>query len=279
MRNLLIFITKYSAFFLFLIFEVISLVIFINYNGFQKASFINTSNEVVGNLYNRVNDFYDYLSLKQINDNLAQENAKLRSQLRASYYIDSVSKHSVNDTVYKQQYSYIDARVINNSTNKRLNYLTLNKGAKEGIAKGMGVICATGVVGVVVKTSDHFATVRSLLHKDSRISAMLASSREGGTFTWNDDLNPFMGILSEVSNNAQPHLGDWVVTSQYSLFPMGIHLGRVSNLHAKAGGFFLNMEVRMAVDFSKLEYVYVVDNKLAQEQIGLEAQQKQEKDE
>jgi len=51
-------------------------------------------------------------------------------------------------------------------------------------------------------------------------------------------------------------------------------LGKVSKLTTKGGGFFLNMEVALAVDFSKLEYVYVVVNKFALEQTTLEAQEK-----
>lgn len=276
MRNLLIFITKYSAFLLFLVFEGISLYIYINYNNFQKASFINTSNEVTGNLYNRVNDFNDYLSLKEINDKLARENALLRKQLKSSYRIDSVTHKTIIDTVYKQQYTYIDARVINNSINNRMNYITLNKGSNDGIAKGMGVICDQGIVGIVVQTSPHYAIVRSMLHKDTRISAMLAKSKEGGSFMWSDDMDPHKGVLYDVANSAQPHLGDLVVADQHSLFPMGIPVGRVSNLRAKTGGFFLNMEVRLAVDFSRLEYVYVITNKLAQEQLDLEAKEKKD---
>jgi rod shape-determining protein MreC len=82
MRNLLIFITKYNAFFLFLIFEISSLLIYIKYNSFQKATFINSTNQVTGNLYAKVNEFKGYLSLKDVNDRLAKENADLRNQLR-----------------------------------------------------------------------------------------------------------------------------------------------------------------------------------------------------
>jgi rod shape-determining protein MreC len=276
MRNLLIFITKYSAFFLFLIFEGISLYIYINYNGFQKASFINTANEVTGNMYRQVNDLTDYLSLKEINDKLARENAQLRNALRTSKYIDSVKHQTVNDTVFKQQYTYLEARVINNSVNSRMNYITLNKGSKDGIEKGMGVVTNAGVVGIVAHVSPNFSVVRSLLHKDTRISAMLAVSREGGSFRWDDDMDPHKGLLYDVANSAAPHLGDLVVTDEHSLFPIGIALGKVSNLRPKTGGFFLNMEVRLAVDFSKLEYVYVITNKLAKEQVGLEAQEKKD---
>jgi rod shape-determining protein MreC len=276
MRNLLVFIAKYNAFFLFLIFEVCSLIIFIKYNSFQKATFINSSNEVTGNLYMRINEFKKYLSLNEANDSLARENSYLRNQLKSSFYIDTLNKHKVTDSVYKQQYEYIEAKVINNSVNRANNYITINRGSKHGIAKGMGVMCKLGIVGKIVYVSDHFAVVQSLLHKDSQFSAMLANNKEIGYIEWGDDLDPHKGLLKDVSNNALPKLGELVVTSGYSLFPEGIPIGTISNLHTKAGGVFLNMEIALAVDFSKLDYVNVVENKFAQEQAGLEAQQKKD---
>jgi rod shape-determining protein MreC len=276
MRNLLIFITKYNAFFLFLIFEASSFVIYVKYNSFQKASFINSTNKVTGALYTQVNELYDYMALREINDSLANENARLRNQLKASFYVDTLGKRKVNDTVYKQQYTYVVAKVINNSVNRSNNYITIDRGSRQGIVKGMGVICSSGLVGKVVFVGEHLSIVQSLLHKDSRFSAMLAKNKEIGYIEWSDDLDPHKGYLKDVSNNAQPKLGEQVVTSEFSLFPAGIPIGKVSNLHTKAGGFALNMEVRLAVDFSKLQYVDVVINKLAQEQAGLEAQQKKD---
>jgi rod shape-determining protein MreC len=276
MRNLLIFITKYNAFFLFLIFEIIALVIYIKYNSFQKATFISSTSKVTGALYTQVNGAKDYLHLKEVNDSLAKENARLRGQLKTSFYKDTSAKHEVTDTNYKQQYTFIEAKVINNSVNRRNNYITIDRGTLQGVAKGMGVICGSGLVGKVVFAGEHLSVVQSLLHKDSRFSAMLATGKELGYIEWSDDLNPHKGILKDVSNNAQPKLGEAVVTSEFSLFPAGIPIGKVSNLHSRQGGYSLNMEVTLAVDFSKLQYVDVVVNKLANEQAGLEAQQKKD---
>ena len=276
MRNLLIFITKYNAFFLFVIFEVSALLIYVKYNSFQKATFINSTNSVVTALDTRVNELYSYLSLKDVNDRLARENASLRNQLKSSYYLDTVvSKRHVIDSTYKQQYEIIEAKVIRNSINRRNNYLTINMGSKAGIAKGMGVISSDGVVGKVLFVSEHYAIVQSLLHKGTVISAMLADSKDQGSFKWGDDLDPHTGLLYDVSNNVRPKLGGWVVTSDLSLFPAGVRIGTISNLQsAKGGGFFLNMDVKLSVDFSKLQYVYVVNNKFALEQTGLEALEK-----
>ncbi|SHN10443.1 rod shape-determining protein MreC [Mucilaginibacter sp. OK098] len=276
MRNLLIFITKYNAFFLFIIFEVSALLIYIKYNSFQKASFINSSNEVTGNLYVRISEFKSYLSLKDNNDSLARENARLRNQLKSSLYADTLNKHKVTDTVYKQQYEYIVARVINNSTNRANNYLTINRGSKQGVSIGMGVISNSGLVGKVVLVSDHFSVIQSLLHKASQFSAMLANNKEIGSMQWGDNLDPHMGLLKDVSNNAVPKVGEKVVTSGYSLFPVGIPIGTISSLKTKGGGVSLNMDVALAVDFTKLQYVYVIVNKFAAEQTGLEAQQKKD---
>lgn len=215
--------------------------------------------------------------MREVNDSLSHENARLRNQLKTSFYIDSLNKHTVIDTIYKQQYEYIDAAVINNSINRRNNYLTINKGSRAGIAKGMGVICAQGVVGKVIVVGEYMSVVQSLLHKETIISAALAGTKDLGSFIWSENLNPHMGLLYDVSNNATPRVGELVVTSDLSLFPSGIPIGKIANLHSKtAKGSFLNLDVIIAVDFSKLQYVYVINNKMAQEQLGLEAQEKKD---
>jgi rod shape-determining protein MreC len=127
----------------------------------------------------------------------------------------------------------------------------------------------------VLYVDKHFSIVQSLLHKDSQFSAMLANDRVIGSFGWGDDLDPHKGLLYDVSNNAAPKLGELVVTSDRSLFPAGVPIGKISSLNAKNGkGAFLSMDVTLAVDFGKLDYVYVVTNRLAKEQLGLEAQEK-----
>lgn len=277
MRNLLIFLSKYNAFFLFVIFGIASLVIFIKYNSFQKAAFINSSNKTIGDLYSKSDEVKGYLSLREVNDSLARENARLRNQLKTSFYADTLVKHTVNDTVYKQQYQYIEAKVVKNSVNLRSNYITINIGSNAGVEKGMGVISDAGVVGKIILVGEHYSIVQSLLHKETVFSAMLANTRELGSFSWSAESDPHKGLLYNVSNNATPKLGELVVTSDQSLFPAGIVIGKLSNLHSKTDkGAFLNMDVAIAVNFSKLEYVYVINNKLAKEQLGLEAQEKQD---
>jgi len=277
MRNLLIFISKYNAFFLFIIFEFASIYLLVNFNSFQKATYIESSNNVTGLVYDRMSQVGGYLSLGTVNDSLARENARLHNLLRSSFYVDTLQKRKVTDSVYKQQYTYIVAKVINNSVNRRNNYITINKGSKDGIVKDMGVICGSGIVGIVLNTTEHLANVRSILHKDTRVSVMLADTKDIGNFLWGDNLDPHAGLMVDVPSNVKPHIGEQVVTSNLSsLYPAGIPVGKISNLQAKEGGLFLNMDVALAVDYSKLEYVYVINNWSALEQKQVEANRKKD---
>jgi len=267
------------VFFLFLIFEIWSLVIYVKYNTFQKATFINTTNQVTGQLYTQADKLNTYLSLKQVNDSLANENARLRAQLKNSFYVDTGARKTVVDTNYKQQYTYIPAKVINSTVNLRNNYITISRGSNDGIAKDMGVICGAGVVGLVRYVSPHYAIIQTLLHKDAHVSAMLADTHDPGFYMWGEDMDPTKGLLIDVPTHVRPHLNEMVVTSNTSLYPAGIPIGKITNLHAKGGGLFLNMEVKLAVDFGRLQYVYIINNKFALEQQGLEAQKdKNDKD-
>ena len=270
MRNLWIFISKYNAFFLLIIFLVISIILLVNNNSFQRASAWNSSNEFIGRSYERVNAFKSYLSLGRTNDSLAAENARLKNQLKTSFFDDSVVQRSVNDTVAQQQYTYIVAKVVNNSIHQKNNYITVNRGLQHGIRKGMGVISDKGIVGIVLNVSQHFSTIQSVLHSDTRISASVNGNI--GSLVWGEgSTDPRLARLRDIPNHVIVKKGNRVITSGYSLFPSGIEIGRVTRTGLKGGDSFLDIEIYLSTDFSKLQYVYVINNLLAEEQKELEA--------
>lgn len=277
MRNLWLFISKYNAFFLFSIFFVVSLVILVNNNPYQRASMLNSSNQLTGGAYERINQFTSYLNLGITNEKLAAENARLKSRLKLSQFNDSVLQKTVNDTVNKQQYTYIVAKVVNNSVHQKNNYLTINRGSRHGIKKGMGVIGPTGIVGIVYNVSDHYATVQSVLHADSRISASVLPGSAFGSLVWGENnYNPRVAYLEDIPNHLSLKKGQSVVTSGFSLFPAGIAVGRIISSGQSGGNSFLNIKVALSTDFTTLAYVYVVNNMLSAEQKNLEEQNKTE---
>ncbi len=275
MRNLWLFISKYNAFFLLIIFFTISLIIMVNNNSYQRASVWNSSNHIIGSTYERVNEFSSYLVLGKTNDSLATENARLKNLLKSSYYSDSIKRVIVRDTVLKQQYTYTVAKVINNSVHQKNNYLTINRGKKHGIEKGMGVTCATGIVGIVLNVSDHFATIKSLLHTETKVSASVNGNI--GRLEWGEgNFDARYAILKDIQGHLVIKKGSRVVTSEFSLFPQGSNIGTVSKTGVKGNDSSLNIEVKLDTDFSALQYVYVINNLLSKEQLSLEALNKVE---
>lgn len=247
----------------------------VNNNSYQRASVLNSSNQVIGTIYERVNELRSYLVLGKTNDSLAAENARLKNLLKSSFFSDSIKKVSVNDTILKQQYTYTVARVINNSIRQKNNYITINRGKKHGIQKGMGVTTSTGIVGIVLNVSENFSTIRSLLHSETKISASVNGNI--GSLIWGEGNNDSrVAILKDIQGHLIIKKGSRVTTSEFSLFPQGTNIGVVSRTGFKSGDSSLDIEVKLDTDFSALQYVYVINNLLSMEQVNLEVLNKSE---
>lgn len=273
MRNLWIFINRYNAFFLFVIFFTIGVVLTVNNNAYQRSVTFNSTNEVVGHAYERLNVFKKYMNLGAVNDSLATENAKLNTALIALQNLDSAKNTVVKDTTNKVQYTYLAARVIKNSITLRNNIITINKGSTDGIENGMAVISAgKGVVGIIRDVSPHLATIESLLNKDAKISVSIKSTKALGSLVWGDRNSDYRkAFIKDIPNHFKVKLRDTIVTSGFGSFPPGIPVGSVSNRGISTGDNFLTIEINLFNDFSTLQYVYVIKDKLAQEQKALES--------
>lgn len=273
MRNLWIFINRYNAFFLFIIFFTIGVILTVKNNAYQRSVTFNSTNEVVGHAYENLNVLKKYMNLGQVNDSLSAENAKLYTQLLKMRNIDSAKNTTVKDTATHQQYTYLAARVIKNSITLRNNIITINKGSSDGIKSGMAVISPQkGVVGFIRDVSDHLATIQSLLHKDTKISVNIKKNNALGSLVWGEKNFDFQkAYIKDIPNHFKVALKDTVVTSGFGSFPPGIPVGRVSNTGIATGDNFLTIEINLFNDFSTLQYVYVIKDKFAEEQKALES--------
>lgn len=270
MRNLIFFFYKYYTFILFFALELFSLVVLYQYNHYQKASFLNFTGGMASGFYETVNSTTNYFGLRNMNDSLMAENARLRSQMLNAYYQNGFTQTSINDSLYKQQYEYISANVVNNSTGKRNNYITIDKGSSHGIKPDMGVIGSNGVVGIVTNVSEHFATIRSALNSNTKISCMIQKNNAFGSLEWNGD-NPKFSSLKYVNKHVPISTNDEVVTSNFSmLFPQGLPVGKVYSHSIDAGDNFHAIKVELYTDFSTLKNVYVIRNIFKEEQAVLQ---------
>jgi rod shape-determining protein MreC len=239
-------------------------------NKFQQVSVFNSTNKVVASVMEAVNYIKEYINLKENNASLARENAMLKSLLPESFYDNSVLRTAIDDTLFSQKYSFITARVVNNSINRRSNYLTLDKGTMHGITKDMGVISSSGAVGIVKDVSDHYCTVMSVLHKNTRISTRFKNSSYFGSLLW-DGSSSTEATLVEVAKHVNFKVGDTLVTTQFStIFPEGVMIGTVKSSDIRPGDNFFRITVKLSTNFSNLSHVYIVDNLFKREQLELE---------
>ncbi len=273
MRNLWIFISRYNAFFFFIIFFGFGIYLTLKNNPYQQSIAINSTNEVVGNAYERLNILKRYLNLGQVNDSLALENAKLKTEVLALKDIDSSETVQIKDTVNQQQYTLFAAKVIKNSIGLRNNYITINKGSLDGIAKDMAVISPQkGVVGFVQEVSEHLATIRSLLNKNTSISVFVKKNNAFGSLVWGDGNFDYQkAYVKEIPNHIKVNVGDTIITTGEGSFPRGIEVGRISKTGISTGDSFMTLEIGLFNDFSTLQYVYVVKDRLGAEQKDLES--------
>ncbi len=265
MQNLLNFIVRYYFVFLFLLLEIISFFLIAHSHNHQRTFFLHSGSMITGFFYEKTINITSYMDLRQANVMLAYENALLLNSANKSFLEKDTAVYFQNDTLLMRRFTYLNARVINNSVTRRNNFLTLDKGANDGIEKDMGVITLDGVVGIVKNVSRNFSTVISLLHKDMQISVRLKKSNHIGTLTWGGG-NYKMASMGYIPSHVELTKGDTIITSGFSrMFPEGIFIGTINDFEIRRGEHFFTAEVSLALDFNKLNHVYVVNDLMAQE--------------
>ncbi|GAF04209.1 rod shape-determining protein MreC [Saccharicrinis fermentans] len=270
MRNFLRFILKHHFTFLFILLEFVAFVLVVSYNQNQRALYLSSSSRIAGGLFEKVDNVEQYFALKEINQELSNENAFLRSQMPTSFRQSNDYFSMVGDSASMHQYKYRACKVVNNTVRKHFNYVTLNKGTKDGIKPDMGVLCNRGIVGIVIKCNDHYSTALSVLNPRLKVSAKLKGSDFFGSVSW-DTKSILFATLDEIPEHANVSLGDQVITSGYSsTFPEGILIGTVDEVLHPDGESFYKIKVKLSTDFAKLSYVEVVENILQEQQQQLE---------
>lgn len=261
MWSLFRYLQRHHAFILFLLLEIIAFVLIFSNNDFQRAVYLNSASRISGSVYSKYSSIVDYFHLSRVNRELSDENARLRQEL--SHYL---SAETAPDTTLMKQitdssaYSYIPARVINNSVTRQHNYITLDKGARDGIEPDMGIVTPSGVAGVIIHTSELFSTAISLLNLRWNVSAKLKRNNYFGSLAW-DGKDYRYALLNEIPFHVDLFKGDTIVSSGYSsIFPEGMKLGVVEDFGKEGGDNFYYIKVRLSVDFKSLSYVEIIRN-------------------
>jgi rod shape-determining protein MreC len=225
-------------------------------------------NEVTGRVNEQYNKVDYYMQLKKTNLQLVQDNERLRNLMKENFEIpDTTTKIVVDSIPYDtlgnhRKWIYQAAKVVSNSVSGQNNFIVLGRGSVQQLEKDEGVIDPNnGVVGIITDVSENYAVVMSLLHKDSKINALLKNDPlGGGTIIW-DGKEPNYLTMINVRRSVKVAKGDTVITSGITTtFPYGLLIGTVEKVDPDKSSNNYIIKIKSTVNFFNLQYAYAIDN-------------------
>lgn len=282
MRGLFQLLFQNGGFITFVLVESLCFFLVVNFNTKQGGVWDNTYGIVAGNMLEQRRKAMRYSELPHTVDSLMWENAALRAALmnRQTLSINlldtawTVKIDSLPGAKSFPSYSVIPAEVVSNSVSGSNNWVMLNRGSADGIVRNSGVIAREGIVGIIRHVDEHFSLAMSVLHQQTKISAILRGQL--GSMVWTGG-DPSMMLLNDIPKDIEPMVGDTVLTSGYSsMFPKKHIIGRVASVELPKGSNFYAIKVKLAQHPGRMEQVFVVNNLFANRIDSLQMQTKNE---
>lgn len=182
---------------------------------------------------------------------LEEENLRFREAIVASERFESLAEFQE-----RREVPMVPANVIAQDLSRWFQSVVIDRGAESGVRAGMPVITGSGVVGVVAGTTPEAAKVLLVIDLQSRVDAYVQRSRARGTVRGrSEEPCEFDYVLREDDVRE----GDQLLTSGLGgVYPKGLVVGTVASVERKPYGLFQTVRVAPAVDFRKLEEVFVI---------------------
>ena len=254
MQNLLKILLRYSNFLVFIALEVAAFLLIYRNSAYPRSSVLSTANHVVAWQNEQIGEIVGYFRLRSQNEQLAAENVALRNEIS-----------SMKSAITEDEIHYQSAKVVQMTTDQLHNYITINRGAKDGIKPGQGIRNQDGVVGIVRTVGSNYSVVLPIINTNSHLSCRFAKNDYIGTLQW-DGKDTRFALLTDVATHMVVNNGDSIITSGLSpVFPEGIPVGIVESSVLETGASYYTIRIRLHTNFKRLKYVEVVQNAHQQE--------------
>jgi rod shape-determining protein MreC len=201
-------------------------------------------------------------SLNQRISDLTRENSKIKleNQVLKEEQAELYRLRSMMD--FKEQniltYDLTGARIIGRNPNNWYNIMIIDKGLRDGIQQNMPVISPDGLVGRVSSVNENSAQVFLITDREVAVGVLLQETRETNGIVEGMGDNSLLRMRN-IPYYSKVKSGDQVVTSGLSeYYPKGIVIGTIKKVSREPNGLLLSATVTPAVDFNKLEEVFVV---------------------
>lgn len=263
MYYLLEFIRKYHYVLLFLLLEGVSFVLLFRFNSYQGSVWFSSANNVVAEVNGVYSEAASYVGLRDINRRLTDDNVKLqmeneqlRKALRKATHEPSYTEQYVRE--HLEGYELIPAVVVSNNVGQGNHYLVIDCGSDKGVKPEMGVVSGGGVVGIVYLVGPNYSLVIPLTNEKSSISCRIRGQNYFGYLQW-EGKNLLHAYVDDIPRYAKVQKGDIVETSGYSsVFPPGIFVGRITDIHNSGDGQSYKLDVTLGTDLACLRDVNVI---------------------
>ena len=268
MKNIILLIQKYKNFLFFLFLEFIALFfLFSATNNYHHYNYLSSSNSISAGLFNLQYSMTSYFSLREINNQLLVENAKLKNQLLNKDLVVGRKYIKYKDTTYKKNYLFKEVRVINSQYKFYKNNLIINAGINSGVQIKSGLIGTKGLLGIVTNVSSNYASIRPIINPDFGLKVLHENSNSWGDLIWIPEQNSFNNVyVKNIPIYTEVKEGDFFITSgAEGLFPRGVIIGRTLSIKENIEKQSLNIKVKLEEDFSSLKVGFVVKNQFKNE--------------
>ena len=271
MQNVLSIFRYLRVFLFFLGLQFFALYLYFTSGKYPSMQFANSTQGVTAKIVETQNFYTHYFGLIEENKNLESAYKQLLELNPDNYTRLSSTLIEVEDTVYRQQYSFIRGNVLRATTHKPNNFVTADLGTVHGVERGMGVINHEGLIGYVYEVSEHYCLIKTLLSENINIDVSLVNTGQFGLLKW-PGLKADAVSITGIPNDTEIELGELVVTrGTGGVFPRGVAVGNVSSLKFAEGESNWDLQLKPSVNFRAIRYVYVVNHLLKDELFELES--------
>ncbi|MCB9201968.1 MAG: rod shape-determining protein MreC [Flavobacteriales bacterium] len=252
------FFRKFKNFGFFLLLQIISVVLIINRSDFHNLVF--NQNIITFNSWysGNIKQFVAYFQLKEKNQELLEENSRLRAKLYGIKIKDSLLVKKVNDSLRPfQKYELITAKVTQNSIIHKDNFFYINRGREQGVEEDMGVITSKGIAGQIYEVAQNHSKVMSALNTKIIINSRLKGTNYFGSLVWEAEDTRLMHLY-DIPKYTEIAVGDTVETANSMIFPDGIPVGRIAGKRIKRNSGNWDISVELFQEMIALDNVDVV---------------------
>ena len=257
MYNLVEFIRRSYVTILFIVLEVAAVNYYAHSTPYTRARLLASANSVFGGVSDMIAGIGDYLFLARENEMLVSRVAELEQEVEHL-------RRTVEGGGFEAaelHYEVIAARVVSNSINRTHNFMTIDRGLRDGVVNDMAVLAPSGaVVGYILDCSERYSVAMSILNTSFRTSGKIAGDNYSGSIRW-EQKNPHEVLMYELSKYATVEVGAQIVTTGFShYFPADLPIGTVESFDMDETSTSYTATVKLATDLSKLHNVLLVKN-------------------